>query len=114
MTSNLTIATLLLVSLASLRAAEVTNRHCEYLSNPLGIDAAKPRLSWVIEERSQKSEVGGQRTEARGLRQTAYQILVASSEELLKKNKGDLWDSGKVESGQSVHVEYHERERGRN
>ena len=38
--------------------------------------------------------------------QTAYQVLVASSEELLKKDKGDLWDSGKVESDQSIQVEY--------
>jgi alpha-L-rhamnosidase len=45
---------------------------------------------------------GGQR----GLKQTAYQILVASSEELLKQDKGDLWDSGKVMSDQSVNVEY--------
>ena len=72
---------------------------CEYRENPIGIDVAKPRLSWVLEERGQKSEV-------RGLRQTAYQILVASSEELLKKDTGDLWDSGKVESDQQNQVEY--------
>jgi len=41
------------------------------------------------------------------VRQTAYQILVASSEELLKDGKADLWDSGKVESDQSIHLEYH-------
>jgi len=67
---------------------------CEYLTHPLGIDVAKPRLSWVIE------------SDRRGERQTAYQVLIASSEEHLKNDKGDLWDSGKVESDQSVHVEY--------
>ena len=72
---------------------------CEYRENPLGIDVVKPRLSWVIEERSQKTEV-------RGEKQTAYQVLVASSQDLLKTNKGDLWDSGKVASEQSVLVEY--------
>jgi len=72
---------------------------CEYRENPLGIDAEKPRLSWVIEDR-------GQKTEVRGQKQTAYQVLVASSEELLKKDKGDLWDSGKVASDQSIQVEY--------
>ena len=42
----------------------------------------------------------------RGVKQRAYQVLVASSPELLKTDRGDLWDSGKVESDQSVHVEY--------
>jgi alpha-L-rhamnosidase len=76
-----------------------TNLRCEYLADPLGIDVTKPRLGWVIEEREQRSDVRGQR-------QTAYQVLVASSEELLAKDHGDLWDTGKVESDQSIQVEY--------
>lgn len=68
--------------------------NCEYLRNPLGIDVSKPRLSWA----SASAE--------RGSAQSAYQILVASSEELLKADQGDLWDSGKVESDQSAFVEY--------
>ncbi len=96
---SITIAAMLSAPLASLHAAEVANLRCEYRENPLGIDVAKPRLSWVIEDRGQKSEVRGQM-------QTAYQILVARSHELLAKDQGDLWDSGKVESDQSVHVEY--------
>ena len=79
-------------------AVNLTNLRCEYRDNPLGIDAAKPRLSWVIFD--QRSQI------ARGQKQTAYQVLVASSEELLKKNKGELWDSGKVASDQSIQVEY--------
>ena len=43
--SFLTIAALLWTSLASLRAAEVKNPHYEYPTDPLGIDAKKPRLS---------------------------------------------------------------------
>jgi alpha-L-rhamnosidase len=42
----------------------------------------------------------------RGLKQTAYQVLVASTSEFLAKDQGDLWDSGKVESDQSIHVAY--------
>ena len=42
----------------------------------------------------------------RGARQAAYQLLVASNEELLAENRGDLWDSGKVESDQSNQIEY--------
>ncbi|MEI8343240.1 MAG: hypothetical protein WCH43_17095, partial [Verrucomicrobiota bacterium] len=70
--------------------------HCEYRKNPLGIDVAKPRLSWIIEANSDE----------RGVRQSAYQILVASSEGLLKDNQGDLWDSGKVESDQQNQIEF--------
>ena len=80
-------------------AADLANLRCEYRDNPLGIDAAKPRLSWGIEERSQ-------RPEARGQKQSAYQVLVASTPELLAKDQGNLWDSGKVASDQSIQVEY--------
>ena len=72
---------------------------CEYLENPFGIDAPKPRLSWKLRTGTPETE--------RGIKQTAYQVLVASSRALLRKDHGDLWDSGKVESDQSVHVEYH-------
>jgi alpha-L-rhamnosidase len=67
---------------------------CEYRINPLGIDVVAPQLSWILESTQ------------RGQRQRAYQVLVASSASLLKKNKGDLWDSGKVESNESSHVIY--------
>jgi len=67
---------------------------CEYLENPLGIDMPKPRLSWKLD------------SSIRGQKQTAYRILVASSPEKLKSNIGDLWDTGKVESDQSIHVDY--------
>ncbi len=67
---------------------------CEYRVNPLGIDEAQPRLTW----RAESGE--------RGQKQTAYQILVASSPIFLAKDRGDLWDSGKVASGESVNIAY--------
>ncbi|MBN2581285.1 MAG: family 78 glycoside hydrolase catalytic domain [Pirellulales bacterium] len=70
---------------------------CEYLEDPLGIDVARPRLSWRIEP--------GDPAE-RGLRQTAYQVLVAGTPDALEADRGDLWDSGRVESDQSMLVEY--------
>jgi alpha-L-rhamnosidase len=79
-------------------AAEVGELRCEFRVNPLAIDAAKPGLSWKLETGNRKPE--------RGIRQTAYQILVASSADLLKNDTGDLWDSGKVVSDQSAHVDY--------
>ncbi len=71
-----------------------TDTRCEYLVNPLGIDEQRPRLSWRME------------SSLRGQRQTAYHLLVASSRGNLEKNVGDLWDTGRVESDQSVHVVY--------
>ena len=75
-------------------ATEPLGLRCEYHENPLGIDAARPRLSWRVND------------ERRGARQTAYQVLVASSAEVLAGDVGDVWDSGKVDSDQSIHVEY--------
>jgi hypothetical protein len=54
-------AAMLLVLLVQLHAADVTNLRCEYRENPLGIDVENPRLSWIIEERSQRPEVRGQK-----------------------------------------------------
>ena len=71
-----------------------TQLRCEYLVNPPGIDEPHPRLSWVVES--------GQR----GQRQTAYQVLVASEDSLLGKDRGDLWDSGKVVSDQTTGIVY--------
>lgn len=67
---------------------------CEYAIDPLGIDTSQPRFSWVLE------------SHRRGQMQSAYQILVSSSEENLEYNVADLWDSGKVVSDQSVNVPY--------
>jgi len=38
--------------------------------------------------------------------QTGYQILVSSSKQLLEKDNGDLWDSGKVTSDETAQIEY--------
>jgi alpha-L-rhamnosidase len=75
----------------------VRDPRCEYLANPLGIDVRQPRLSWKL------TAVDPQ---ARGQRQTAYQVLAASTKALLDKEQGDLWDSGMIASDQSVHVVY--------
>jgi len=70
---------------------------CEYLVDPIGVDVTAPRLSWIVE---------GDLKSSRGIRQAAYQILVASTSELLAKDQGDLWDSGKVESDKTSQIEY--------
>ena len=90
----LTLAASLLLPLSVIHAVEIQKLRCEYLKDPLGIDATKPRLSWVLED------------DERGQKQTAYQILVASTPETLAKDQGDHWDSGKVAGDRSNHVDY--------
>ena len=67
---------------------------CEYLENPLGIDETSPRLSWLVE------------SDERGQKQTAYHILVSTSDEKLALDEGDLWDSGKVSSDRTTQIVY--------
>jgi len=82
--------------------AAAKDLRCEYRVDPLGIGAASPpalgragpRLSWIMQ------------SSRRGQTQTAYHILVAGSKDLLKRNVGDLWDSGKVRSDRSSQIEY--------
>ncbi len=71
-----------------------THLRCEYLKDPLGIDVRQPRFAWVLNhtERDQK--------------QSAYQVLVATSKDLLAQDEGNQWDSGKVASGNSTQVVY--------
>ena len=64
------------------------------LPRPLGIDDAAPRFSWELKD------------PARGARQTAYRVLVATRPELVTDGKSDVWDSGRVQSGQSLNVKY--------
>ena len=89
---------LLLTQLIALQAAVPTDLHCEYRDKPLGIDVPQPRLSWQLMDVNPKPH--------RGEKQTAYQVLAASSETLLKKDHGDLWDSGRINSDQSIAVRY--------
>jgi hypothetical protein len=66
-------------------------------NDPVGVALQTPRLSWEL----RAAEPG-----ARGLRQTSYQILVASTAEELAKNRGTLWDSGRVPSSQRLYIAY--------
>ncbi|WP_419888406.1 glycoside hydrolase family 78 protein [Neobacillus niacini] len=66
---------------------KVTDLRIEYQENPLGLDVKKPRFSWKLI------------SEEQNVLQTAYQIIVS-------KEKEKVWDSGKMESGSSVLLEY--------
>ncbi len=63
-------------------------------SNPLAINSVHPQLGWVLPWRGH------------GEFQSAYDVLVASSRKRLARNDGNLWNSGKVLSAQSINIRY--------
>ena len=67
---------------------------CEMTENPLAVNTTQPRLSWQLVSKELN------------VTQSAYQILVASSEEKLNKNEGDIWNSGKVVSNKNLQITY--------
>ena len=73
---------------------KVTALRTEYKTNPLGIDTRKPRLSWQLQSAT------------RGTMQAAYQIRVARNDRDLLAGNGLLWDSGRVNSDESIHRVY--------
>ncbi len=68
----------------------------EMLANPLGIDTQAPRLGW---------KCAGTR-EGYGFEQSAYRIVAASTADRLDDDTPDLWDSGWVESSESIQIPY--------
>ena len=67
---------------------------CEYRTEPLGIDSPAPRLNWIVE------------SGLRGQAQSAYQVLTADSLQALASDTGNLWDSGKVLSRETLNIVY--------
>ena len=70
----------------------INNPETELKTNPLGIDIANPRLSWQLQ------------STGRGKFQTAYEILVSDNPKDLDKNKGTVWQTGKVKSGSTFGI----------
>ena len=72
----------------------ILDLRCEYRLNPLGIDVRTPRLSWKLA------------SSQRGARQTAFQVTAALDDVFILQGKPLLWDTGKIESDQSIQVPY--------
>ena len=64
-------------------ATNIDRIRCEYLKNPLGIDVATPRFTWEI-------------SAGHNGKQTACRLNVATSPQLLKRGKADVWKSRRV------------------
>jgi alpha-L-rhamnosidase len=85
------VPTLLVLSAAAapaLAASRLESLRCEWLVEPLAVESARPRLSWILD------------SDEPGQRQTGYQITVTADDGAV------LWDSGRVASDRSVHIEY--------
>ncbi len=91
---KLILSALLAASALARADLSVSKLRCEYLVNPLGIDETQPRLSWLANSAE------------RGEKQTAWQVLVASTPEALAAGQGDLWDSGKISSDATSQIVY--------
>ena len=75
----------------------VEDLRCEYLTDPLGIDTPLPQFSWKLTDPDH----------TRGLKQTARQIVVEGDNPAAgASGRVVLWDSGRVESTESVNIAY--------
>jgi alpha-L-rhamnosidase len=73
---------------------EVAGLRTEYRQDPLGIDVRVPRLFWRL------------RADRRGVRQSAYEVRVATSPAGLRGGRDRVWSSGRIASDRSTHVPY--------
>jgi alpha-L-rhamnosidase len=79
---------------ASAQQLKVVDLHCNYLVNPKGVESKSPQLGWKLQSTGHQ------------VLQTAYQILVSDNLESLNKNIGNVWDSKKIKSAQSIQLQY--------
>ncbi|MDA8762627.1 glycoside hydrolase family 78 protein [Flavobacteriaceae bacterium] len=70
----------------------ITQLEVDKLANPLGLDSGNPDFSWII------------KSDDFNINQTHYQLFVATDKVFSKKSL--VWDSGKVNSSESVYVKY--------
>ncbi len=77
------------------RAERPVGLRVEHEQEPRNVDPTRPpRFSWRVD------------TDRRGARQTAYRIVVSRDAEAAAAGRGDLWDSGLVESDAASGVDY--------
>jgi alpha-L-rhamnosidase len=93
-----------LTLLGSCSDADVTglihplNLRCEYRDDPMGIHTKAPRFSWELS------------SEARGQFQGAYEILVADNPENLSHERGNMWNTGRIQTADNIQVSYEGKE----
>src|SRR5882724_3624001 len=93
---NLTFITVFLALCLQFAQAQVSVDNCttEMLSDAKGIDVLNPRLGWQI------------KSSDRNVMQTGYQLMCASTLDKLEAGQADLWNSGKINATESIHIRY--------
>ena len=94
MKKNICVILLQLSVLCCFSQIQVKETLCENLTNPIGLDITQPQLSWQLQSAT------------RNTMQTAYEIRVAENSSDLAKGKNLLWNTGKVATDKSVHINY--------
>jgi alpha-L-rhamnosidase len=84
----------LLGAIVTFSQTAVVNLRTENMVNPIGIEMSNPAFSWQL------------RGDRRNIMQNAYEIKVAKDAGSLNTAKGVLWNSGKVQSEQSLYIPY--------
>jgi alpha-L-rhamnosidase len=72
----------------------ITDMYCDHAIDPPALDSPRPTLGWTLVAKE------------RGSRQTACRILVSRDVSTLKGGIGDLWDSGRIPTDNSINVVY--------
>ena len=83
-----------LFSIACFSQVQVKQVLCENSVNPIGLDIMQPQLSWQLASAT------------RNTMQTAYEVRVAENSSDLAKAKNLIWNTGKVVTDQSIHINY--------
>ena len=65
---------------------------CEYLTNPLGIDAAHPRFTWQLKD------------DRKGATQTAYRVVVGTDSLAVSEGNGNCWQTDQVPADRQLVV----------
>ena len=71
--------------------------YCEYLINPIGINSRNPEFGWTLVSKELRQS------------QSAYELLVSDNVSDLLKGQGNMWNTGKVLTANSTHIEYQGR-----
>ena len=66
----------------------------EHRTDPLGVDVSSPRFAWQSD------------ATAPNWMQQAYEIEVGTDEQAVRGGKGDVWDSGRIASPESIDIAY--------
>jgi alpha-L-rhamnosidase len=93
-TKSLIFTITLFLSIFNTFCQSATQLKLDEMSNPLGFENLKPNFSWEIKPNGKSTK------------QTAYQIIVSSTEDNLKKDLGDIWNSNKTKGTASTKIEF--------